>query len=180
MSLGVFSSMSSSSSAAVARQETSAPSRRSSFLSRFTSNLGNRNRSISEFYVEPDEPWKTYSPGETVKGSVVLTVVKPFRITHLVVCLRGSAKIYKNPVAPGEGSGESGLLGTRRSRRNDEYTAGGYAPLFDDEVVLCGDGRLKEGIYKFNFELEFPSRSLPSSLDVRNPFAKVLADQTDT
>jgi hypothetical protein len=42
----------------------------------------------------------------------------------------------------------------------------GLATLFEDEVVLCGDGRLKEGIYKFRFEMGLPPYALPSSLNV--------------
>ena len=42
----------------------------------------------------------------------------------------------------------------------------GFASLFDDEVVLCGDGKLTEGTFRFEFELEFPERDLPSSIDV--------------
>ena len=61
------------------------PTRHRSILSKLTSRFGNRNRNISEFYVQPDDPWKSYHPGEIVKGAVVLTVVKPVRITHLVV-----------------------------------------------------------------------------------------------
>ncbi|EFR00053.1 pH-response regulator protein palF/RIM8 [Nannizzia gypsea CBS 118893] len=141
------------------------PTRHRSILSKLTSRFGNRNRNISEFYVQPDDPWKSYHPGEIVKGAVVLTVVKPVRITHLVVCLHGYAKVFKNTVGPGEHSEESGYLGPGRGRRDGEYLGNGFTSLFEDEVVLCGDGRLKEGIYKFRFELCFPPYSLPSSIN---------------
>ncbi|GBF62161.1 pH-response regulator protein [Trichophyton mentagrophytes] len=141
------------------------PTRHRSILSKLTSRFGNRNRNISEFYVQPDDPWKSYHPGEIVKGAVVLTVVKPVRITHLVVCLHGYAKVFKNTVGPGEHAEESGYLGPGRGRRDGEYLGNGFTSLFEDEVVLCGDGRLKEGIYKFRFELCFPPYSLPSSIN---------------
>lgn len=148
---------------------TSPRTKNRSLFSKFTAPFSNRNRNISEFYVQPDDPWKTYSPGDVVKGSVVLTVVKPLRITHLVVCLHGYVKVFKNPVASGDGAEDSGYLGTGRGRRGGEYFGNGFASLFEDEVVLCGDGRLKEGIYKFNFELEFPQDNLPTSINVCGP-----------
>ncbi|KAL1957535.1 hypothetical protein VTO42DRAFT_5761 [Malbranchea cinnamomea] len=140
------------------------PTRSLSLISKFTNRFGNRNRSISDFHIEPDDPWKTYSPGDLVKGSVILTVTKPVRITHLVVCLHGYAKVFKNAVAPGEQAEDSGYLGPGRGRRGGEYRGNGFASLFEDEVVLCGEGRLKEGIYKFGFELCFPPYRLPSSI----------------
>ena len=42
----------------------------------------------------------------------------------------------------------------------------GQASLFQDEVTLCGEGRLDIGLYEFEFELEFPSKGLPTSIDV--------------
>lgn len=142
------------------------PTRSRSLISKFTNRFSNRNRNISDFHIEPDDPWKTYSPGNVVKGSVILTVTKPLRITHLVVCLHGYAKVFKNSVAPGEQAEESGYLGPGRGRRGGEYLGNGFASLFEDEVVLCGDGRLKEGVYKFGFELCFPPYRLPSSIQV--------------
>lgn len=146
------------------------PTRSRSLLSKFTNRFGNRNRSITEFHIEPDSPWKTYSPGDIVKGSVILTVTKPIRITHLVVCLHGYAKVFKNAVPPGEEAEDSGYLGPGRGRRGGEYLGNGFASLFEDEIVLCGDGRLKEGVYRFGFELCFPPYQLPSSIHVRGPY----------
>lgn len=142
-------------------------SRNRSILSKFTTHFGNRNRNVSDFYIQPDDPWKTYFPGDAIKGTVVLTVVKPVRITHLVICLHGFVKVFKNAVPPGETPQDLGFLGTGRGRRGGEYLGNGFATLFEDELVLCGDGRLKEGIYKFQFEMEFPPYGLPSSISVR-------------
>ncbi|KAJ5579725.1 uncharacterized protein N7459_005710 [Penicillium hispanicum] len=138
---------------------------RSSFLSKFRSPLGQRNRSITDFYIDPDDPWRSYFPGDIIKGTVILTVVRPVRITHLVVCLHGYVKVFKNAVPAGEPSPDLGFLGPGRGRRGAEYMGNGLATLFEDEVVLCGDGRLKEGIYKFRFEMGLPPYALPSSIN---------------
>lgn len=124
---------------------------------------------MAEFYVDLGDPWKSYSPGETVKGCVVLTISKPLAITHLVICLHGHARVYKNQVVPGDGSATSGFLGAGRGSRGIEYHGNGFASLFEDEVVLCGEGFLKKGVYRFNFELGFPPRGLPSSIEVWTP-----------
>ncbi|KAF9890856.1 ph-response sensor protein [Aspergillus nanangensis] len=130
----------------------------------FRSQLGQRNRNINDFYIEPDDPWRSYFPGDVIKGTVVLTLSRPLRITHLVVCLHGYVKVFKNTVPSGEVAPEMGFLGPGRGRRGAEYLGNGLATLFEDEVVLCGDGRLKEGIYKFRFEMSFPPYALPSSI----------------
>ncbi|KAL5359029.1 hypothetical protein BJX96DRAFT_164157 [Aspergillus floccosus] len=135
-----------------------------SLLSRFRSQLGQRNRSIADYYIEPDDPWRSYFPGDIIKGTVVLTVVRPVRITHLVVSLHGYVKVFKNTVPSGDVAPDMGFLGPGRGRRGAEYLGNGLATLFEDEVVLCGDGRLKEGIYKFRFEMSFPPYALPSSI----------------
>ncbi|KAI2403974.1 ph-response sensor protein, partial [Ophidiomyces ophidiicola] len=100
----------------------------------------------------------------------------PLRITHLVVCLHGSARVFKNPVAPADAAAAAaGLVAPGRGRRNGEYRGNGLATLFEDEVVLCGDGRLREGVYHFRFELAFPPYSLPSSISFeRGAIAYVL------
>lgn len=140
---------------------------RSSLLSRFCSPFSQRNRSIADYYIEPDDPWRSYFPGDVIKGTVVLTVVRPVRITHLVICLHGFVKVFKNTVPSGEASPDAGFLGPGRGRRGAEYLGNGLATLFENEDVLCGEGRLKEGVYKFRFEMSFPPFALPSSISVR-------------
>ncbi|KAL2870405.1 pH response protein PalF [Aspergillus lucknowensis] len=137
---------------------------RTSLLSKFRSQLGQRNRGITDFYIDPDDPWRSYFPGDLIKGTVVLTVVRPVRITHLVISLHGIVKVFKNNVPAGETPPDVGSLGPGRGRRGAEYLGNGVATLFEDEVVLCGEGRLKEGIYKFRFEMSFPPHALPSSI----------------
>lgn len=137
-----------------------------SFLSKFRSPLGPRNRSISDFYIELIDPWRTYFPGDTIKGTVVLKVVRPVRITHIVVCLHGYVKVSKTTMDSNEAASDMRYLGPGRGRRGSEYLGNGLATLFEDELVLCGDGRLKEGVYKFQFEMLFPPYPLPSSINV--------------
>ncbi|KAL4886918.1 hypothetical protein BJY04DRAFT_43625 [Aspergillus karnatakaensis] len=137
---------------------------RTSLLSKFRSQLGQRNRGVTDFYIEPDDPWRSYFPGDVIKGTVILTVVRPVRITHLVISLHGIVKVFKNNVPAGEAPPDVGSLGPGRGRRGAEYLGNGVATLFEDEVVLCGEGRLKEGIYKFRFEMSFPPYALPSSI----------------
>ena len=108
-----------------------------------------------------------------MKGAVVLTVIKPVRVTHLVVRLHGHVRVFNTANAPGEGiSPDSGSPGAGRARKGNEQVRNGYASLFEDEVTLCGEGRLDVGRYEFNFELDFPLTGLPSSIDVcfRSPF----------
>ena len=145
----------------------SSPASGRRIISRITSPFTSKPRSISDFSVDPDDPHKQHSPGDIVTGSVRLRVTKPIRVTHLVVCLHGFVQVFKNPGSPGEGAHASGgYLGAGRGKKSGEYFGNGFATLFEDEVVLCGDGRLAEGSYQFNFELAFPDRGLPSSIDV--------------
>jgi len=58
---------------------------------------------------------------------------------------------------------ENGVSG---SSRKTQYFGNGHASLFQDEQTLCGEGRLDAGVYEFGFDLEFPRKGLPSSIDV--------------
>ncbi|KAI9756605.1 MAG: hypothetical protein M4579_003783 [Chaenotheca gracillima] len=150
--------------AGAATSRPSPPGRR--FFSRLRRSppFSSRSRSLTDFYVRPEDPHRQYSPSDLVKGAVVLTVSKPIRVTHLVVALGGYVRVFKNG-APSENISSSSLVHAGRGRRDGEYFGNGFASLFQDEVVLCGDGKLDAGVYEFNFELEFPSRGLPSSID---------------
>src|ERR1700728_68230 len=79
------------------------PSTNRSILSRLTSPLRSRTRNLADFHIRPLEPHRQYSPGDVVKGLVVLTVVKPIRITHLTVALHGIVRVFKssNPRSAG-------------------------------------------------------------------------------
>jgi len=145
-----------------------APAPRSIF-SRFRSPFGSKTRHITDFHIEPDDPHKQYAPGDKIRGSVVLTVVRPLRVTHISVCLHGYVQVYKNPNSPGDGfRAYTNAIATGKERRKaGGYFGNGFAQLFEDEVTLCGEGRLGEGTYRFNFILVFPQKKLPSSIDVR-------------
>ena len=143
----------------------STPPRR--LIDRLTSPFASRSRNVAEFNVRLDEPFKQYSCGETVTGTVDVLVTKAMRITHLTVSLRGYVQVYRNPGAPGEIPKSATQNATGRGNRPGEYYGNGFATLFEDEKVLCGDGRLDAAAYQFQFELVFPDQDLPSSIEVR-------------
>ena len=154
--------------------QTSAPGR--SLLARLKSPLQSKTRSFTEFYIQPDDPHRQYSPGDLITGSVILKVIKPLRITHLVISLHGYVQVFKTPNASGDGfRAHNSSVGTGKGRKTGSYFGNGFATLFEDESVLCGEGRLGEGVYHFNFDLEFPSKGLPSSIDVGFSFLLLLA-----
>ncbi|KAI0592372.1 pH-response regulator protein palF/RIM8 [Pyrenophora tritici-repentis] len=137
-----------------------------SFLSRLKSPLSSKSRNYTDFYIQPDDPHRQYAPGDLISGTVIIKIVKPLRVTHLVVCLHGYAQVFKNPNTPGDAyKNYCSTTGSARVRKAGSYFGNGFVSLFEDEVVLCGEGRLAEGVYHFNFELEFPSTGLPSSID---------------
>lgn len=105
---------------------------------------------------------------------MVLVVVKPLRLTHLVVALHGyvrvvstSAAVAKVPVALPQPGGSSD---------RPRYHGNGFASLFQDEQVLSGEGRLEPGKYEFGFDLVFPDKGLPSSIDVSFPRKDAIFD----
>ncbi|KAI9650235.1 ph-response sensor protein [Ciborinia camelliae] len=135
-----------------------------SLFSRLTAPLKSRTRNLADFHIEPLEPHRRYAPGDLVKGSVVLTVVKPVRITHLTVCLHGFVHVYKNANGANEPLPDTSAFASGNPMKS-QYFGNGYCSLFQDEVTLCGEGRLDAGVYRFNFELEFPSKGIPTSID---------------
>ncbi|CAE7177104.1 hypothetical protein P3342_001811 [Pyrenophora teres f. teres] len=144
----------------------SSPVSSRSFLSRLKSPLSSKSRNYTDFYIQPDDPHRQYAPGDIISGTVIIKIVKPLRVTHLVVCLHGYAQVFKNPNTPGDAyKNYCSTTGSARVKKAGSYFGNGFVSLFEDEVVLCGEGRLAEGVYHFNFELEFPSTGLPSSID---------------
>ena|SRR3569833_317056 len=135
-----------------------------SFLSRLAFPIRSRARNIADFHIRPAEPHRKYAAGDHVQGSVVLTVVKAIRITHLTVTLHGFIRVYKNPNAAANEQ-PSGSI-ERPGTSGFQYFGNGHASLFQDEQVLSADGKLEPGRYEFGFDLEFPSKGLPSSIDV--------------
>jgi hypothetical protein len=137
-----------------------------SLLSRLANPLKPRTRNLTDFYIRPQDPHRKYSPGDLVQGAVVLTVHKPIRVTHLTVCLHGFVRVFKNPNSANDTLPvDAGLTASNNSKKS-QYFGNGHASLFQDEQTLCGEGRLDSGVYEFNFELEFPTKGLPTSIDV--------------
>lgn len=140
------------------------PSR--SFFSRFSLPIrGSRARHIADFHIQPKEPHRQYNAGDHVHGAVNLTVLKPIRLTHLTVTLHGYVRVSKGP-AIAERELTTPVL---NGRPDAQYHGNGYASLFQDEVVLAGEGKLDAAKYQFEFDLQLPKTALPSSIDVR-PF----------
>lgn len=139
-----------------------------SFFSRFSLPLRSRTRYVADFHIRPAEPHRKYSAGDEVQGAVVLTVVKPVRITHLVVSLHGYMRVYKGPSIPANEPiiDPAEALATSGRTSRQKHLGNGWASLFHDEQTLSGDGRLDPGRYEFNFNLLFPAEGLPSSVDV--------------
>ncbi|KAK4156945.1 hypothetical protein C8A00DRAFT_12146 [Chaetomidium leptoderma] len=152
---------------ASASDEPSSSSSSLSFFSRFTLPLRSRARYVVDFHIRPAEPHRKYAAGDQVQGAVVLTVVKPVRITHLVVSLHGYMRVYKGPSLPANepviDPAEALATSSRSSRQKN--LPNGCVRLFQDEQTLSGDGRLEPGRYEFNFNLLFPAGGLPSSID---------------
>lgn len=136
----------------------------SSFLSRFT--LASRTRHLVDFHIRPADPHRKYVAGDHVEGVVVLTIVKPVRITHLTVSLNGFVRVFKAPSAANEPAPLPTEVAAEGSSRKFRYMGNGHASLFRDEQVLSADGKLEPGKYEFGFDLMFPPKGLPSSIDV--------------
>lgn len=126
--------------------------------------LRGRNRHVADFHIQTAEPHRKYHAGEHVRGSVFITVVKPFRLTHLTVALSGFVQSRKEPgvTTTSHPNPPSGHV------ESPQYHGNGLATLFQDEQVLSGEGRLDVGKFEFKFDLLFPSQVLPSSIDVRS------------
>lgn len=136
-----------------------------SILSRISSPLSKHSRNVFELSIEPDDPWKTYFPGEAVKGNIILTALKGFDVTHLVIALQGYAQVWKHNNGD-EDFPVANVIVNGKGSRGYEYHGDGLASLFRDEQVLCGEGFLKRQIYKFGFELRFPTQNMPSDIEV--------------
>ena len=143
-------------------------SKRSSLIAKCTAPFTANQRSQVEQEIRLDEPFRQYAPGDSVKGAIHLTFGKPIRITHLVVRLHGFVKVSNRAKLPGEEiSYDESLrsLGNGSGRQGTEYFGSGFARLFEDEEILCGEGRVL-GRYEFRFEMVLPSKNMPSSIDV--------------
>lgn len=144
------------------------PTKHPSLLARCTAPFASKQRNALEQDIQLDEPFRQYYSGDTVKGAVHMNVTKSQRITHLVIRLHGFVKVANRAKLPGESiSYDEALMALEkgRGRRGIEYFGNGFARLFEDETVLCGEGRVI-GQYEFRFEMVLPSKGLPSGIDV--------------
>ncbi|CAK7263738.1 ph-response sensor protein [Sporothrix epigloea] len=165
----------------IAHASASKSPHRRSFFSRLSLPFRPPARTIADFHIRPAEPHRTYVAGDHVLGAVVLTVVKPVRIAHLTVSLRGLVRVFRDPnaaataqlpadTATGSSSSAtsrllSGKPSSGSASSSSSYLGNGHALLFRDEMVLSGPGRLEPGNYEFEFDLIFPPHNLPSSID---------------
>ncbi|RMZ90867.1 hypothetical protein DV736_g1909, partial [Chaetothyriales sp. CBS 134916] len=155
-------------------------SRSKSLLTRFSRPLSANVTRMFDLAIEPADPFKCYGPGEVVKGHVVLTVMKGFDITHLVVALHGYAKVYKHQIAPGDKPPVQERVVNGKGSGGFEFHGNGLASLFQEEQVLCRNGFLQKHVYKFAFELNFPGRSLPSSIEFERGTVSYMISATMT
>lgn len=149
-------------------QAASSPSNPRSIISRVSQPFKPKARNLTEFLIQLDEPYRHFAPGDSVKGSISLTIQKPLRVTHLVLRLHGFVKAFKdgNEAAATK---KASFSGAGRDKQESDYFREGYASIFENEVVLCGEGKLNIGKYVFKFNLSLPLKNVPSSIDVSNP-----------
>ncbi|KAI0404804.1 hypothetical protein F4802DRAFT_212776 [Xylaria palmicola] len=140
------------------------PPSKSSFFSRLAAPLRSRSRNLADFHIRLKEPHRQYSAGDHVRGSVVLSTTKPIRVTHLTVALHGYVRAFKSASAAAQLVAVNPAIASHGGR-NGRYHGNGHASLFQDEIVLCGEGRLQASRWEFEFELQFPDLELPSSID---------------
>ncbi|CUS12574.1 unnamed protein product [Tuber aestivum] len=152
---------------------TDSPPPRNGFLTRLRSKTSSlslpglrtpRRRTLTDFHIQLDDPHRVYSASDVVKGCVCAKVERSLTLTHLVVNLIGRVDLQASP-STREGGGKRG----KEWEEEFDGLSGGVT-LCRDEMVLCGEGRLEPGVYKFGFELDFVpvgklAGGLPSSLD---------------
>ncbi|TGJ78246.1 hypothetical protein E0Z10_g10516 [Xylaria hypoxylon] len=142
------------------------PPPKSSLFSRLAAPLRSRSRSrnLADFHIRLKEPHRQYSARDHVQGYVILSVVKPVRVTHLTVTLHGYVRAFKSASAAAQVATVNPAI-ISHGGRNGRYHGNGHASLFQDETVLCGEGRLQASRWEFEFDLQFPDLELPSSID---------------
>lgn len=125
---------------------------------------------LEEVFIQLDEPHKVYGPGDTVRGSVVLTLSKATKTLYTALKFSGQVII-------GDGKQrvrtslfqEEVLLWTSKDHANTSGTTSDVQSQCT-ESSLDKKGNLKSGImtagrHVFAFEFNFPETDLPSSLD---------------
>lgn len=141
-----------------------------SIFSRLSIPLEAKATNISDFAINHDDPYRHYAPGDIVQGKVSFTALKAVHVTHLVLCLHGFVKIFKNNFGSEKKlSKKSTFPGTGRGKRGPEYFGNGFATIFEDECMICGERSFSRGRYNYGFAIAFPRRPLPSSISVSTP-----------
>ncbi|MCJ1478045.1 ph-response sensor protein [Lambiella insularis] len=136
-----------------------------SLFSRLTAPLEAKATNISDFAISLDEPHRCCGPGDIVQGKLSFTALKTVHITHLVLCLHGFVKIFKNNLGSGKSlSKKNTFPGTGRGKRGPEYFGDGFATVFENESMICGERSFSRGRYSYGFAIAFPARPLPSSV----------------
>ncbi|POR34336.1 pH-response regulator protein palF/RIM8 [Tolypocladium paradoxum] len=104
------------------------------------------SRHVVDFHVRCDEPDKTYSAEDSVRGrgAVALTLVKPLCITRLVVSLHGYVHVTNDSTSVTMAKGAATVPQGGSSGR-PQYHGNGFATLFQDKQVLNSEGRLEPG-----------------------------------
>ncbi|KAI5841590.1 hypothetical protein BZA05DRAFT_477785 [Tricharina praecox] len=152
----------------------SSPSARS-FLRRIRSktsllSLRSPRRSLTDFHVQLNDPHRVYSPTDFVAGFVCVTVERPLPLTHLTVSLIGRVDVQTSMREPSGRKRGKSEWAVHSAAATGDGADGGILSICRDELVLCGEGRLEPGVYKFGFELEFCKLpglggGLPTSID---------------
>ena len=125
-----------------------------------------KSKSFVEFAILAQEPYRSYLAGNQVKGQVRLCVVRPIRITHLVIYLHGYVDVRGGPgsslpeIVPNTAIDLTSRVGKLQAKA-------GVLTLFETYAVLAREGPLGPAKYSYGFDVGFPtkrSHRLPSSL----------------
>jgi len=148
-----------------------------SFLRRLRSKasllvLRSPRQPLTDFHVEVSDPHRVYAPTDCVAGFVCITVERPLPLTHLTVSLIGRVDVHSSTRELGARARARARAGWAAPHATVAADDAGTLSICRDELVLCGEGRLEPGVYKFGFELEFCKLpglggGLPTSVDVR-------------
>lgn len=137
------------------------------FANRFGSLFASKPSHVNDYYIQLDDHARVYGAGDTLSGTFVLDVARPLGVTHIVISLFGYLEVFKTHARSRTDHRDSvsRVASGKGKRWVSEYYGDGFASLFEDEVVLCGQGRLDPKLYHFRFELDFPRNlRLPSSI----------------
>ncbi|CAN6675077.1 hypothetical protein TRVA0_084S00232 [Trichomonascus vanleenenianus] len=121
--------------------------------------MGNpiQRNSLDNFYIDLEEPHKHYTPGDSVRGHVVILLLKPTRVSSLNCMLRGQISI-KNAVVKGKTS---------------KYT------LFQRDSVLWGSGSADEDVQSLRSAEDASNRSSSNGKGSRRSLFRVISNRSN-